>query len=99
MRGCRELRRTTMMRHRIKGCFIWGSFIAVTVLGVAGAPRPASAGTLKCVSPWLAADDELLLRAGAVKVLPKSAQLTVTGACRNPGSALGFIETRKSITS
>jgi hypothetical protein len=85
--------------HRIRGCCVWGLTVAATVFAVTAAPGPSYAGQLKCVTPWLAADDELLLRAAALKVLPKSAHLTVTGACRNPDWAIGFIETQKSVTA
>ena len=76
-----------------------GASIALVVLLGIGVPRVGQAGMLKCEDNWLHDDDEMSLRAAALKVLPKSGHLVVTHTCRNPDSAYGFIETKKNVTN
>jgi hypothetical protein len=61
--------------------------------------RSAAAQMLKCESHALAIDDEASLRAKARAVLPSQARIESVDACRNPNRALGWILTRKAITS
>ena len=76
---------------------IWAALALAVVFGIA-VPRVGQAGMLKCETDWLYDYDEMALRAAALKVLPKSVHLVVTGACRNPDWAYGFIETKKITT-
>jgi hypothetical protein len=99
--GC-ESYALTMTRRGITrtlvGVAIGAAFALTALFGVA-VPTAASAGTLKCEYRFLDADDDMSLRAAALKVLPKSVHIAVAGACRNPDWAYGFIETRKNVTA
>jgi len=64
------------------------------LLGVA-VPGVGHAGMRKCEDHFLDADDDMRLRAAALKVLPKSAHLDEVGACRNPRNAYAWISTKK----
>jgi hypothetical protein len=86
------------MAFRTLSYFGIGAAIALAVvLGIA-APGVGHAGMLKCEDHFLEDIDEMQLRAAAIKVLPRSVHIVVTGACRNPGWAYGFIETKKTTT-
>lgn len=74
------------------GC---GVALGVAVLIAFTLPKIAHAGMRKCENHFLDADDDMQLRAAALKVLPKSAHLDEVGACRNPRSANAWISTRK----
>jgi hypothetical protein len=75
-----------------------GIGVAITLAVLLGVAMPgvAQAGMRKCEDHFLDADDEMQLRAAALKVLPKSVHLDEVGACRNPRSADAWISTRKS---
>jgi hypothetical protein len=64
------------------------------LLGVA-VPEISQAGMRKCEDHFLDADDDMRLRAAALKVLPKSAHLDEVGASRNPRRADAWISTKK----
>jgi hypothetical protein len=74
-----------------------GCVAALTVAVLFGltAPGVGQAGRRKCEDRFLDADDEMQLRAAALKVLPKSAHLDEVGACRNPRNAYAWISTKK----
>jgi hypothetical protein len=74
------------------GC---GAALTVAVLFGLAAPGVGQAGMRKCEDHFLDADDDMQLRAAALKVLPKSAHLDEVGACRNPRSAYASISTKK----
>jgi hypothetical protein len=74
------------------GC---GAALTVAVLCGLTAPRVGQAGMRKCEDHFLDADDDMRLRAAALKALPKSAHLDEVGACRNPRNAYGWISTKK----
>lgn len=77
---------------------IGGATALAFLLGVA-VPGVGHAQMLKCENDWLDEYDEMALRAAALKVLPKSVHINVTGACRNPDWARGYIESSKSVTA
>jgi hypothetical protein len=64
------------------------------LLGVA-VPGVASAGAFKCENWWLYEDDEIRLRAAALRALPKHVHLDEVGPCRNPDSAHAWTSTKK----
>jgi len=64
------------------------------LLGVA-VPEISQAGMRKCEDHFLDADDDMRLRAAALKVLPKSAHLDEVGASRNPRRADAWISTKR----
>jgi hypothetical protein len=72
--------------------------LTLAVLCGVAVPGVAHAQMLKCENDWLYDYDEMALRAAALRMLPKSVHLVVTGACRNPDWSYGFIETRKNVT-
>ena len=80
-------------------CFGIGAAFTLSVLLGVAVPAIASAGAYKCENWWLYKDDEMALRAAALKVLPKSVRLDEVGPCRNPRSAHAFISTRKTIAA
>jgi hypothetical protein len=77
------------------GCLGIGAGFALAVLLGVAVPRVAQAGMRKCEEHFLDADDDMRVRAAALKVLPKSAHLDEVGACRNPRSADAWISTKK----
>jgi hypothetical protein len=84
----------------MKGGPLTWALAAVSVLACGSLePRSAAAQMLKCESHALAVDDEASLRARARAVLPSRARIESVGACRNPNNAIGWILTRKTITS
>lgn len=72
-------------------CAVWAGVI---LFGVA-APGVGHAEMRKCEDHFLDADDEMRLRAAALKVLPKAAHLDEVGACRNPRNAYAWISTKR----
>jgi hypothetical protein len=74
------------------GC---GAALTVAVLFGLTAPGVGQAGMRKCEDQFLDADDDMRLRAAALKVLPKSAHVDEVGACRNPRNAYASISTKK----
>jgi hypothetical protein len=77
------------------GC---GAALTVAVLFGLTAPRVGHAGMRKCEDHFLDADDDMRLRAAALKALPKSAHLDEVGACRNPRNAYAWISTKKVLS-
>jgi hypothetical protein len=75
-------------------CIALGGALAIAVLGIA-VPGVGHAGMLKCEDHSLDADDDMQLRAAALKVLPKSVHLDEVGPCRNPRRASAWISTKK----
>lgn len=65
-------------------CLWIGAAFALAVLLAVVVPGIASAGAFKCENWWLYEDDEMRLRAAALKALPKHAHLDEVGPCRNP---------------
>jgi hypothetical protein len=72
-----------------------GIALAVAILLGVAVPGVGHAGMRKCEDHFLDADDEMRLRAAAIKVLPKSAHLDEVGACWNPRNAYAWISTKK----
>jgi hypothetical protein len=72
-----------------------GIALAVALLLGVAAPEIAQAGMRKCEDHFLDADDDMRLRAAALKVLPKSVHLDEVGACWNPRNAYAWISTKK----
>lgn len=75
-----------------------GAALAVAVLLEVAAPGVARAQNLLCASHSLSRDDASRLKVAARAVVPTS-EVFVMGACRNPGRALGFVETNRTFTS
>jgi hypothetical protein len=76
-------------------CFGGSAAIAVVILLGVAVPGVGHAGMRKCEDHFLDADDEMRLRAAALKVLPKSVHLDEVGACPNPRNAYASISTKK----
>jgi hypothetical protein len=74
------------------GC---GVALTIAVLFGLTAPGVGQAGMRKCEDHFLNTDDDMRLRAAALKVLPKAAHLDDVGACRNPRNAYAWISTTK----
>ena len=79
-------------------CFSVTVAVATIVLLVVAVPGVGYAQALKCERDWLEKDDEMTLRAAALKVLPKSVDMVITRGCRTADWTYGFIETQKNIT-
>jgi len=76
-------------------CFGIGLVFALSVLLGVAVPGVGHAGMRKCEDHFLDADDEMRLRAAALRVLPRSAHLDEVGACRNPRNAYAWISTKR----
>lgn len=74
-----------------------GTTIALAVLSGVAVPEIGHAQMLKCASRDLDRDDRNKLKAAARALVPRS-EVLVMGACRNPGRALGFVETDRTFT-
>jgi hypothetical protein len=77
-------------------CLRAGLALAMFVLLGVAVPGVGHAGMRKCEDHSLDADDEMALRAAALKVLRKAVHVDDVGACRNPRSAYAWISTRKA---
>jgi hypothetical protein len=86
------------MTERALACVGFGAAVAVIALLIVVVPRVGHAGMLKCEEHYLDDLDEMQLRVAALKVLPKGVHLDVIAPCRNPGSARGFIATKRVVT-
>jgi hypothetical protein len=68
-------------------------------LALMGVPDATIAGAIQCESHSLNRDDQSRVEAVARTVLPRSARLSISAACRNPRDARAAVATLKSITS
>jgi hypothetical protein len=86
------------MSRRLWVCFGAGVVAALAFLLAVAVPQSAFAGAYKCEDRFLNDVDEMLLRAAALRILPKSTHLDSVVPCRNPDSAHARISTKKIIS-